>query len=380
MACAILDAEKRTATVNDMIEWLWYDGFYRKEVGWSAEWDLDTALWPPDCYPEPYSPGMWTSSDEKADGQPQPTSNFDMNIDVGMDLGTNAGFREIAVGAAHEKYVRKMIKKHKKLLPEAIQEIDQRLLKTGVSMEEVQSLTSGKATDAYKKLSRLQKATGKCTPSTPLQFRIMSDLLPGDWMAVDIYLPRTYGLGDFEQSMLRHRLVMYLNQPTLNVDEPLHGSLLSAQVEPQFGVASQPLTKKPGCERKVWAYKIADRDKDDADKRNLEGWKALCDEEEFEVLMKALLKDELKVAKMAIVCHQTTLEKREENEKPKDTEGEGKPGFYTWGEDLDSSSDIGDNSNHNMEVDACTPFPDAFDWTQLIDETVAGWEEEHHLN
>ncbi|KKZ68137.1 hypothetical protein EMCG_06194 [[Emmonsia] crescens] len=366
MELTISDAEKRAATVNDMIEWLWNDGFYRGEVGWSAEWDPDAIFGPPSSSSEAYVFGMSTSSGEKADEQ-HGQLQLDLNVDMDMDI--NAGFRETAVDAAHEKYVKKMIRKHKKLVPEALQEIDQRLLKAGVSVEELASLTTRRATDAYKKLARLDQATGKCTASTRLQFRVMSDLLPGEWMAVDIYLPRTCQLGDFESSMLRHRLVLYLNRPTLTSDGTLPENLAGAQQ-----IASQILTKKLGCDKKVWAYKIAERDKGDADKRTLEGWKALCNEEDFAEFMQALLKDESKEAKMAIICHETTLEEmKEEKEKLRETAVEDKPRFYTWDGELDDYSNTGDTS---MAVDGCIPIPEDFDWSQVIDGKVAGWEED----
>ncbi|OJD12666.1 hypothetical protein AJ78_06771 [Emergomyces pasteurianus Ep9510] len=197
MEPASLDAGRRTATVNDMIKWLWHDGFYRNESG--------------------------------ADRQLQLPSNFDMSIEVDLELDMNVGFRKTATGTAHEK--------------------------RGVSMEDVQSLTSGKATSAYKTLPRLEKATGAGTPRTPPRFHVVSDLLPGEWMAVDSYLPQTYSY------------------------EPSHENLLRRQVDPQFG-SHHSADQETGMREKIWAYKIADHDEDDADKRNLERWKALCDEEE----------------------------------------------------------------------------------------------------
>ncbi|EEH11738.1 conserved hypothetical protein [Histoplasma capsulatum G186AR] len=364
---------RRVATVSDMIQWLWHDGFYRGEVGWSAEWDPGAIFGTPNSTSGPYVFGVSTLCGEKAGRPLHLEPNVDKISDVAVEGAANAGSPETLYGDAHAKYVKTMIRQHKKLLPDALQEIDQRLLKAGVSAEEVTSLTNGRATDAYKKLARLDQVTGKCSPSSRLQFRVIYDILPGEWKVMDVYLPRTCRLGDFEDTMLRHRLVLDLRHPTSLSYENLPENLGSPPEGSQSGAESRILTKKPGLCKKVWAYKIAEGDQSDTERRNFEGWKALCDEQDFTDLMQALLKDGSKEAKMAI---EITLETAKRMiERQSETEVYKKSTFYTWDGELDNSSDMGE-ANSNMAVDGCMPIADVFDWSQLIDEEVAQWEED----
>ncbi|EER39576.1 conserved hypothetical protein [Histoplasma capsulatum H143] len=160
MEPSIPDVGRRVATVSDMIQWLWHDGFYRGEVGWSAEWDPGAIFGTPNSTSGAYVFGVSTLCGEKAGRPLHLEPNVDKISDVAVEGAANAGFPETLFGDAHAKYVKTMIRQHKKLLPDALQEIDQRLLKAGVSTEEVTSLTNGRATDAYKKLARLDQENG----------------------------------------------------------------------------------------------------------------------------------------------------------------------------------------------------------------------------
>lgn len=62
-------------------------------------------------------------------------------------------------------------------------------------------------------------------------------------------------------------------------------------------------------------------------------------------------------------------------ERQSETEVYKKSTFYTWDGELDNSSDMAE-ANSNMAVDGCMPIPDDFDWSQIIDEEVAQWEED----
>ncbi|EEH35695.2 hypothetical protein PAAG_00018 [Paracoccidioides lutzii Pb01] len=337
MESTIGENEKWVATVDDMINWLWHKGNYEGHVGWSAERNPD-GIFGTSSHLGPRDMCMSMINIGGDDDELQLSSR--------MSTGINEGFREVVDRKAHEEHVKNMIKKHIKLIPEAVQVIDQRLLKTGVSAEEIASLSTGRATDAYKKLTRLDEATGKCVPSTRLQFRVMSDLLPGEWMAFDIYLPRSCQLEDFECAMLRHGLVMHLNLAALPSDDSLPANVVDSQGASLARSGSQALVKKRGCYQKVWAYKIAERriNDDDANLKNLEGWKALCDEADFGELMQALLGGESKQTKMAVVCHETTLEaKKTEKERPADLDVATKLKYCTWDGKLDDYTDRGDN-------------------------------------
>ncbi|EGC46732.1 conserved hypothetical protein [Histoplasma capsulatum var. duboisii H88] len=214
MEPSIPDVGRRVATVSDMIQWLWHDGFYRGEVGWSAEWDPGAIFGTPNSTLGAYVFGVSTLCGEKAGRPLHLEPNVDKISDVAVEGAANAGFPETLFGDAHAK------------------------------------------------------------------------------------------------------------------------------------------------------------------KEDFEGWKALCDEQDFTDLMQALLKDGSKEAKMAIVCHEITLETAKQMmERQSETEVYKKSTFYTWDGELDNSSDMGE-ANSNMAVDGCMPIPDDFDWSQLIDEEVAQWEED----
>ncbi|KLJ08626.1 hypothetical protein EMPG_15946 [Blastomyces silverae] len=371
---AISNVERRPATVNDMIEWLWRDGYSRGEIGWCTEWDPCAIFGLPSSTPEPHVLGMPTSSAETPDGRLQLESNVTKDIDGDVEMSANAEFPKALIETSHANYVRTMVRTHAKLLPDALKEIDQRLAKAGVTREEVEALTSGEQSEAYKKLARLEQAMAKCPPSTRLQFRAIFVVAPGEWRTIDINLPETYRLGDFEGSMLRRLPVLNLNKPK---------NLASIQGSSQPSVASQTLTKKPGFDKDVWAYKIAERDQSGSEEKNLEGWKTLCDEEDFTELKKLLLKDELKEAKIAIVCHETAFETmKQEKEEWRVKEVHQQPRWHTSDRGLDYyiglrniGSNVG-NTNSNMEVDGCIPTSEDIDWNQLIDAKVAGWEDD----
>ncbi|ODH15379.1 hypothetical protein ACO22_06453, partial [Paracoccidioides brasiliensis] len=336
MESTIGDNEKRMATVDDMINWLWHKGNYEGHVGWSAEWNPD---------------GIFGTSHLGPRDMCMSTINIggdadELQLSSRMGTGVNEGFREVVDREAHEEHVKNMIKKHIKLIPGAVQEIDQRLLKTGVSAEEIASLSSGRATDAYKKLARLDEAAGKCVPSTRVQFRVMSDLLPGEWMAFDIYLPRSCQLEDFECAMLRHGLVMHLNLAALPSDDSSPANVVDSQAASLAGSGSRAFVKKRGCYQKVWSYKIAGRiidddDDDDADMKNLEG-----------LYRKQPLKPRRRKRKGLLTS----------TWRPNSNITRGMVGWTNY---TDSGDDVADTA-----PEGCIPFPSDFNWDDFVDGKV----------
>ncbi|OJD28297.1 hypothetical protein ACJ73_00292 [Blastomyces percursus] len=217
---------RRQATIDDMIEWLKRDGFHIGLLGWCTEWDPCAISGIPSSTPEPHVLGVPTSPAEKPDEQVQFESFITMDIDEGVEMSANAEFPKGLLETSHEYYVRTMVTAHKKLLPDALKEINKRLVKAGVTRQEVEALTSGNELEAYEKLARLEQAMAKRAPSTRSQFRAMFVIAPGEWKTMDINLPETY-------------------------------SFIQGNSQPS--VASQILTKKPGFDKEVWAYKIAER-------------------------------------------------------------------------------------------------------------------------
>ncbi|KAK2796629.1 hypothetical protein FQN50_009469 [Emmonsiellopsis sp. PD_5] len=337
--------ELKKATANDMVEWLRHDGIYRKKLGWSAEWDPKHIFDPP--IPQQYPP-VGSSGPIYVKQQLHPE----------LDLST--AIKEEAIYEEHKKYIKKMIKEHKKLIPAAIKEIDRRLVEAGVSKQEVDDLTTGVATDAYKKLARLDEATGRCIPSSRIQFRVMSDLLPGEWMAIDIYLPQSCELEDFEDCMLRHGLAMYAYQDILQTAGQTPHDKDVPQVAKRDDSTFPGLAKRSGCNTKVWGYKIAENDKDDTELRSLEGWEGLCNQEDFSTLMKILVGDKTKTA---LVCHETTLiTTKKARETIPEAATKEQETFYTFDGEVD---DFVDDGQINMELEGCIPIPDDFDWSQV---------------
>ncbi|EER25529.1 hypothetical protein CPC735_066290 [Coccidioides posadasii C735 delta SOWgp] len=333
-------AQPRPAMVDDMIHWLWYDGFYRGVVGWVNYWPIDELFNNPQ--PAPGLPGF-----DYEDGSDQ----FDMR-----DFDFNAALGEVAKETAFREYVKRMIRRHRQLLPAAIDEIDRRLLREGVSQQEVNELTTGAASDAYGKLARLEEARRPFPMPERVQFRVISDLPGREWLPSDLYLEHACGLTDLVDAIQRHRLIRYYpaRQIGWTTDENRGVNNYSSLSD----------DTNDGTRRKMLAYKLIPKDNESTwVAQNTDGWDTISDDSVFVKMMGELQQDETKIA---AICHESTLENiRQKQEqslaifpedfrllKPKDM-------------DLDLAATFEFATEAWEEVEGCTPFPPDFDWSRL---------------
>ncbi|KKA19124.1 hypothetical protein T310_6915 [Rasamsonia emersonii CBS 393.64] len=245
----------RVATVEDMLEWLRWDGWYRGIVGWCTEYS-DTELFSPreaerdgsSRFAAFYSPGSWKP----------PQRDFDLN----------AGLREASYMEEHEKFVRRMIESHKKLLVEAIEEVDRRLVQAGLSVEQNENADK-RASSVYAKLQRLEEAKRKRRPDPRVRVQVICHAGNADTgyepVTLDLHLPHKW---------TEHEL------------RPING-------------------ENPGQER-IWNYRVIG--KNDHIMSLREGsWHALRSQEDFTMLMREIVRDS---SKLAVICHETDLQQR----------------------------------------------------------------------
>ncbi|WEW57006.1 hypothetical protein PRK78_002465 [Emydomyces testavorans] len=284
------EATCRPATVDDMIQWLWHDGFNRGIVGWVNDWPTE------ELFTDPTTARLSFSF---------PLGENESNQFNICDFDLNCVLEEVAKDVAHEEYIKRMIGSHKKLLPEAIREIDRQLRAAGVSVEEVMQLTTGAASDAYTKLARLQEAQRPFQVPERIQFRIVCDLPGCDWLPSDLYLKQICSLAEFIDATRRHNMIQYY----------LGGQIQQGPREDEFGNDSTSVltTKEDGTSQRVLAYKLIPKDMENTwVAQDTREWIALCDESDFEKLKFILQEDK---TKMAAICHELTLEKLKKSQQ-----------------------------------------------------------------
>lgn len=188
----------RVATVEDMLEWLRWDGWYRGIVGWCTEYSDSELFSPREAEPDGsgrlaalYSPASWRP----------PQRDFDLN----------AGLREASYMEEHEKYVRRMIESHKKLLVEAIEEVDRRLVQAGLSVDDAKPNSKNaekRASSVYAKLQRLEDANRKRRPDPRVRVQVICHAGNADTgyepVTLDLYIPKTCVFQEFEEMLERH--------------------------------------------------------------------------------------------------------------------------------------------------------------------------------
>ncbi|KAL1964939.1 hypothetical protein VTN77DRAFT_6292 [Rasamsonia byssochlamydoides] len=183
----------RVATVDDMIEWLRWDGWYRGIVGWCTEYSEREVLGPgeddPDCnrFAPVYPPGTWRT--------------------LQRDFDLNAGLRAASHMEEHEKYIRRMIESHKKLLVEAIEDVDRRLVQAGLSVEDEENAEK-RASSVYAKLQQLEEAKRKHRPDPRVRIQVICHAGGADTgyepVTLDLYIPKTCVFEEFEEILERH--------------------------------------------------------------------------------------------------------------------------------------------------------------------------------
>lgn len=197
-----------------------------------------------------------------------------------------------------------MIRDHKSLVPAAIRELDSRLLNAGLSPECLNTLDTGHATDVYAKLQKLSDITGPEPPPPRIQFQVLSDIRLGKLVKTDIYLPRTCTFEDFEETMIRHRLVRFLRfkqqQALVDIEgkgrSPANQLSASSRLKANMMISS---TGKQVPEQKIWLYQLVGEG-ESSQHVDESTWDKIRDQPDFARLMNLLVNDR---SKSVMVCH-----------------------------------------------------------------------------
>lgn len=239
-----------------MIKLLWEDGFYRGIVGWVNDGPTEGPFFdepPPKKFID-FKPGPDRVEQLEL-------GNFDMTIIM----------QEADEYDAHEKHVKKMVRKHKELIPAAIRVIDHILVKAGVPEEEIDKLTTtGTASEAYAKLNRIEEAQRPFIPER-IRFRIICDFPGRLWETYDLHLKPGCTLEDLTDAILWHGLIDYDSD------------------------------KQNGLDGKALMYKIVSDDKKiPSVAPNVDAWTVIEDEDDFQKLKE---KQKEYSTAVAAICH-----------------------------------------------------------------------------
>lgn len=315
----------RPATVEDMIGWLRLDGFYRGLVGWSTEYALQELFGgPPDNNNE--------NNENKNNNQPhslgfpvqkghRPHDEISAEISSApeqqRDFSMNGVFRELSRQSEQERYVRRMLERHKRLIPAAVKEIDRRLVNAGVSAEEVQKIglglggantdTATAASSVYAKLQRLEEALRPGPPPTPrLKIQVVCDMggmernmNNGTWK-LELWIPKNCVFEEFEDILERHAYVRGLveahtGSTAIKNSTHAYGDMQSSD---------PPVLRGKYVRGKVWGYRIVSQEETDISIQNDGYWEALCGQDDFTKMMRVVVRDS---SKLAVICHVSLL-------------------------------------------------------------------------
>ncbi|KAL2003027.1 hypothetical protein VTN02DRAFT_5183 [Thermoascus thermophilus] len=320
----------RPATVEDMIGWLRLDGFYRGLVGWSTEDALQELLGgPPDNssknenHSQPHSLGFPLQKGRRPHDEISAEIARAPEKQQQRDFSMNGVFRELSRQSEQERYVRRMLERHKRLIPAAVREIDRRLMDAGVSAEEVQKITLGlggadaetatatatAASSVYAKLQRLEDALRPGPPPTPrLKIQVVCDMggmernmNDGTWK-LELWIPKNCVFEEFEDILARHAYVQGLVEAHTGSAAVKNGTHAYGDMQS----SDPPVLRGKYVRGKVWGYRIVSQEETDISIRNDGHWEALCGQDDFTKMMRVVVRDP---SKLAVVCHETTLER-----------------------------------------------------------------------
>ncbi|KAL2219680.1 hypothetical protein M432DRAFT_363854 [Thermoascus aurantiacus ATCC 26904] len=306
----------RPATVQDMIAWLRLDGFYRGLVGWSTEYTMQEMFGPlpgPDDTPHVLGLPVKAPPLHHEEEGAAPETGPPQQHDFGDGGGVNAAFRELSRQTEEEKYVRRMVERHKRLIPAAVREIDRMLVAAGVSADEVQRIggAADAASSVYAKLQRLEEVTktgpdnNNNNPPPPpprLKIQVVCDVgglerkNNGLWK-LDLYIPRNCTFDEFEDILDRHAYVRGLAE----APQAVHNSVAYEEVNSS---SSSSVLKGKYVRGKVWGYRIVSQEETDIPVANDGTWQALCGQDDFTELMRVVVRDP---SKLAVICHVSCL-------------------------------------------------------------------------
>lgn len=286
----------RHVTVDDMINWLRLDGFYRGLVGWSTQFS------PEEIFGSPSQIQDLPESTKKT-AQDAPLEDGNVGLHSALDQAT----RE----ADQEKHVRRMIQEHRRLIPAAVREVERRLISAGIPMEEVRKMgRSDAASSVFVKLGRLEQVQ---RPAQPPAARVMIQVVcdiggmddEGGLWKMDLHIPRNCLFDEFEDILHRHAYVKGILEgervktPEHNNDNYDAGEQGRRKAIEERKPHHQVLQGKY-VRHTVWGYRIVGKKDTNVLIENDGRWIALCDQEDFTKLMKVAVRDS---SKTALICH-----------------------------------------------------------------------------
>jgi hypothetical protein len=187
-------ASSSKATVNDMIEWLWWGGWYGGVVCWVRDFSDDEIF----------------SSNKSSEGILNTLAAHHAPFEFGSSQGHTPWYDFTMMDQmwAHEKYIRHMIKTHLNMLPKAVAEIDRRLQAANLSLEEYDVLKEPVTalSAVYEKIQLLERDKQRIPPVRQIQIRVVCSGMTVEIhkpLTVNLYIPTQCALGQFESIAAR---------------------------------------------------------------------------------------------------------------------------------------------------------------------------------
>lgn len=296
-----------------MIAWLRLDGFYRGLVGWSTEYTMQEMFGPlpgPDDTPHVLGLPVKAPPLHHEEEGAAPETGPPQQHDFGDGGGVNAAFRELSRQTEEEKYVRRMVERHKRLIPAAVREIDRMLVAAGVSADEVQRIggAADAASSVYAKLQRLEEARRPGPPPTPrLKIQVVCDMggmemnnrNNGTWK-LELWIPKNCVFEEFEDILERHAYVRGLVEAHTGSTAVKNSSHAYGDMQS----SDPPVLRGKYVRGKVWGYRIVSQEETDISIQNDGYWEALCGQDDFTKMMRVVVRDS---SKLAVICHVSLL-------------------------------------------------------------------------
>ncbi|KAM5484949.1 hypothetical protein MaudMau93_005649 [Microsporum audouinii] len=246
--------------VDNMIRWLWHDGFYKGLVGWRTDAALEDIKLP--------------------SGRLTPERKW-YNEPRLEDFDTQASY--FPEKPFPPEFVEEMVERHGRLIPKALELIDQLLLDAGVQQEEVDQLSKGqdsRQSEAYAKLDRLVDAR-RTIPPERMVYRVVFGKLDGRWLSQELALEASCTLAGFDRRVREHGLITW------------EGT----------GVDTGMSIKNERTSQSLWLYKLVPSSQSTIETSD-QGWTGLDTAEHFESVKESLIREKTKTV---LMCHEETL-------------------------------------------------------------------------
>jgi hypothetical protein len=187
----------RNPTVDDMIEWLRWEEWYRGRAGWSAEYIHEEIFRLDEDHPD-------------ANGFAAVHGSGSWRCPKSIEFQINAMLPEQSYLEEHRRYVRSMIQAHKSLVSEAEVEVDHRIVQAGFSVEDYESGREWPSS-LYAKLQQLEKIKRRDRCDSQIRVKVVchpgirsSEYFP---LILDLYIPKTCDLVEFEGCLKEYAII-----------------------------------------------------------------------------------------------------------------------------------------------------------------------------